>query len=109
MIYQAVCKFLNVKPVWEAKSIMPAPPVPEICVDGSHDLHAIIKKIYDIETDDANLRKIILTDPQQRAKYFDGLRKNYPVRREFYNTQICFENNSDFRQVLTGLGFKIKE
>ena len=109
MIYQAVCKFLNIKPLWNSKSIMPAPPVPNLRVDGSFDLHSIIKKIYDIESDDANLRKIIQADPHQRAKYFDSLRKNYPVRREFYNTNICFDYNPDakFRRTLEGIGFKI--
>jgi erythronate-4-phosphate dehydrogenase len=54
-------------------------------------LHQITQRIYEIERDDAALRKITEMNEEERGKYFDGLRKNYPVRREFNNFTIRLE------------------
>jgi erythronate-4-phosphate dehydrogenase len=56
-------------------------------------LNKIITKIYDIENDDINLREIKKQDENERGKYFDQLRKYYPVRREFKNYTIRINKN----------------
>ena len=46
---------------------------------------SIVKKIYDIENDDLSLRKLFNLSANKHGKYFDNLRTNYAVRREFFN------------------------
>ncbi|MFA5863736.1 MAG: 4-phosphoerythronate dehydrogenase PdxB [Phycisphaerae bacterium] len=112
LIYQAACRFLGVKPSWNPKTIMPAPPVPAMSVACSSTeekfLYPVIKTIYDIEADDARLREITPLSSEKRPKHFDQLRKHYPVRREFFNTRIEFTPDADenVKQILTGLGFQ---
>jgi hypothetical protein len=49
-----------------------------------------------------------MTPAGQRGKFFDDLRKNYPVRREFQNTKIgCTGKN--MANILVGLGFKVSD
>jgi erythronate-4-phosphate dehydrogenase len=115
MIYRAACEFLGVEPAWNPRVIMPAPSVPLIHVDQQigerqASIREIIKRVYDIETDDRNLRELIVLEPEHRSKYFDHLRKTYPVRREFYNTVIEFGDlpAQDMDKILAGLGFGVQ-
>ena len=50
----------------------------------------------------------VLDKPAEgRGKYFDSLRKNYPVRREFKNTSVIVKDtNSRLAKKLMGIGFK---
>ena len=42
----------------------------------------------------------------ERGKFFDDLRKNYPVRREFQNTEIIMNvENKSLAKKLIGIGF----
>jgi hypothetical protein len=48
-----------------------------------------------------------ISDKDNRAVFFDKLRKEYPRRREFYNTKVVGkENNPDAYEILVKLGFK---
>jgi hypothetical protein len=62
-----------------------------------------------------------MVEPEKRGKFFDDLRKNYPVRREFQNTTIILATEStrlaaatsrgkteDTENKLKGIGFKVK-
>ena len=46
--------------------------------------------------------------PQEgRGKLFDELRRDYPVRREFGNTQVVVrDENSSLADKLKGIGYK---
>ncbi len=69
MVYRACCEFLQVAPRWES----PLAPV------GRRDiLHA-----YDIRADDGRLKALLHDQTLDTARYFDQLRKTYPVRREY--------------------------
>lgn len=109
MVYRTVCDFLGVKPTWSHESLMPPPIVPRIKLDatGKSDesvLWEIVKQVYDIEADDRALRK---TDQQNKPGYFDLLRKNYPIRREFRYTRVEIAGASrSLRQKIVGLGFQ---
>ena len=47
--------------------------------------------------------------PEQRGHYFDTLRKNYPVRREFSNYEaIIGQDRGELVNILKGLGFKVE-
>jgi hypothetical protein len=59
-----------------------------------------VQRIYDITADDAALRKSILT--------FDKLRAEYPIRREFFNTELVLHGASEALRVKSAaLGFKM--
>jgi len=68
-------------------------------------LHNIIVKIYDINKDDLNFRKII--SQSNIKEYFNYLRNNYWPRREFYNTSIK-TTNKELKNVFEQIGFNIK-
>jgi erythronate-4-phosphate dehydrogenase len=112
MIYQAACKFLGVKPTWDPKPLMPSPPCPRIELDarGMDDddsLRHVVQEVYDVVADDAALRKIVSLPIAERGPYFDRLRKDYPVRREFFNTEVRMSGGIDaLREKVKGLGFK---
>ena len=70
-------------------------------------LHFAINQAYDIEQDHQNLQKAIDYQGQDRGVYFDSLRKNYPIRREFRNYRVSLERgySPEVVAVLRKLGF----
>ncbi|MHC4233441.1 MAG: DUF3410 domain-containing protein, partial [Planctomycetota bacterium] len=114
MIYEACCQHFGLHATHTAKDFLPAPEVPEIIItrdqlhlDEERILHDIVQQVYVINRDDFNMREILLQTDDEQAAWFDGLRKNYPVRREFQNTKVivpaidcCLVNK------VAGLGFK---
>jgi len=72
-------------------------------------IHAATRAAYDIEADDGRLRAIVDEPPEKRGKWFDGLRKNYPVRREFPETTVELAGlNPAVKAVLEALGFTVE-
>jgi erythronate-4-phosphate dehydrogenase len=113
MIYRAACEFLDVEPTWSAAEAMPPPPVPHLTIDaaGRADedvLHEAVTAVYDIEADDRALRPIAQQPPEARAAFFDQLRRNYPERREFPDTELVLHGASaHLRATLAALGFRL--
>lgn len=72
------------------------------------DLDQIVSKIYPIQRDDKLMRKMLNMSREERIKYFDLLRKDYPIRREFNNYRIEFKNSDGkTKKILTNLRFNI--
>ncbi len=115
MIYHAACRFLGIEPTWNPKLLMPPPVVPSISLattdDIESDLCATIRHVYDIEADDKRLREILTMPADKRPRHFDLLRKNYPVRREFFNTvvEVTAPAAESLKRTLSGLGFKLAQ
>lgn len=117
MIYQALCRHFDQKPQSSLGELVPPLVNNQLrideCIDQEnnifHIVKALIKQVYDIAADDARLRalaKQALTGEIMFGEGFDGLRKHYPVRREFHNYQVHLENISDAdKQWLQVLGF----
>ena len=64
---------------------------------------------YDVRSDAIALRDMIHVPAGEQAAYFDSLRKNYPVRREFGNTTLKIRDvSTDFSQQLKQLGFNLQ-
>ncbi|MBI4005610.1 MAG: 4-phosphoerythronate dehydrogenase [Gammaproteobacteria bacterium] len=92
MIYQEAGKFFN-------HGLLPRPRV-EISGIGRQDLkiaedvcdpdamQMAVLAHYDVRSDSAALRRILEISEEQSGYYFDDLRRNYPVRREFPATTI---------------------
>jgi len=112
MIYKTACKYFAVEPKLDLKDFLPEPAVPELKVNPNitsvqDALLIAVQKIYRIDKDDTRLRRVLDKPAENRGEHFDGLRKNYPVRREFQNTRVILKDtNSNLAQKLIGIGFK---
>ncbi len=111
-IYQAACKFLEIDPTWDPSPLLPEPECPEVRVSGSApDPMAEIRKavlaVYDVRDDDADMRTLFDTPEAERGALFDRLRKEYPRRREFFNTRAIVDPpNPQLEARLAALGFQ---
>lgn len=90
IIFNSLCGFLNLKKEWQ-------PEYPDIIRNvfdypetdyPEESLNQLISEIYNIEGDDKLLRNSFDIEENERGRYFDRLRKHYPVRREFTNYTI---------------------
>jgi len=112
MIYKATCEYFDVELKFGIEDFLPEPAVPELRITPniSNDQDALlgaVQKIYRIDRDDARLRRVLDKPTENRGKYFDSLRKNYQVRREFQNTRVILKNSdSNLAKKLIGIGFK---
>jgi len=112
MIYKAACKYFDMEPKFGIEDFLPEPAVPELRLSHniSNDQDALlsaVQKIYRIAEDDARLRRILDKPAKDRGKHFDGLRKNYHVRREFQNTSVVLDGaKPKLTEKLIGMGFK---
>lgn len=101
MLFDALNKFLNTNYHFPINLPIVNNNVIEVSTQNSIEeiLKNIFNKIYDIKEDDKKLRKILTLQQSEKSdnqklliekkkKYFDDLRKNYPMRREFINEQI---------------------
>jgi erythronate-4-phosphate dehydrogenase len=115
MIYKAACMYFGLEAKYDISSFLPIPAVPELNIDpksnSEQDILLIaVEKIYDIKTDDTRLRQTVEKIMEQRGKFFDHLRKTYPVRREFQNTEaIVNDRNSSLAKKLKGIGFLVTQ
>jgi len=111
MVYLEACRFLSCNPGWDSADVLSSYNNPVYILDaaGRSDeelLCEIIRSSYDICADDRHLRETLVDDPRLRAKEFDRLRKDYPVRREFPFTRLnlCHATES-LRDRVSRLGF----
>jgi erythronate-4-phosphate dehydrogenase len=110
-IYEAACKFLGVEPTWNPAPLLPAAECPTVDVDGNDPdaLRKTAKAVYDITRDDAATRALIDCLENERGTRFDRLRKEYPRRREFFNTTARIApRNETLEKQLKGLGFTVE-
>ncbi len=104
MRYEAVCEYFGFEVKFDVSSFLPKPTVPKLevktrSVNEQEALRIAVKKIYDINKDDAMLRRVLNQPTGKKCALFDRLRKEYPIRREFWNTQIT----ADSREITTKL------
>ena len=111
MIYTALCDHLGVQPTWTPEKSLPLPTVESIVIADQQEseeetARGIVTRIYDLEGDDRRMKELLTVTPKERATLFDGLRKHYPVRREFHRTLLTLpKNRNGLRPVLEKLGF----
>jgi erythronate-4-phosphate dehydrogenase len=114
MIYKAVCEYFEIEPRFDVASFLPEPAVSELEINaGRKDEEEVtreaVRKIYDIRDDDKRMREILRLPEKERGEMFDGLRKEYPVRREFQNTQIKIADSKKIAEKLRGIGFLLSQ
>lgn len=110
IIRDALCSFLEC-----ADCFNPSLPEVEdqvIEIDGNASTEAVLfaafTKVYNIKDDDRLMRRIPELLPEESGHYFDELRKNYRLRREFSNYGIKLNPyNATTASLLTAFRFKI--
>ncbi len=109
IIYDAFCRHFGIEPKFTAKDFLPKPEFEQIALSENEEnpLLAAVNMLYDIKKDDEKLRQIIKEPAEKRGTYFDSLRKNYHIRREFQNTLASMEDKK-LRKIFAGLGFKLE-
>ncbi len=113
IIYQSLCQHLKKNPEWDPKDYLPKSNVPIIKIENvsnslEENLYNILLQVYNIEKDNLMFREIINLPNNEQGRFFENLRKNYPVRREFFNTETPFKDkNTELVNILNGLGFKV--
>ncbi len=110
MIYNALCRFLNIEKEYNFQ--MPALKDSVLEINSSEQfetaMYQLISKIYPIADDDKRMRRMSGMNRANIANEFDNQRKNYPVRREFNNYKI--KNtipDAEIKSVLSELRFEI--
>jgi erythronate-4-phosphate dehydrogenase len=114
MIYRAACKYFQHPVQWSAANELPAGHSVDakqfIAGDVPGNVCKAVLDCYDVRDDDEQLRAVLSVPPQERPVYFDRLRKEYPVRREFQTMKIPGAGIDKASQaVLQGLGFIFPE
>jgi erythronate-4-phosphate dehydrogenase len=113
MIYEAVCKYFGLSSDLNIGNFLPNAEKAEVNVEhGEKDqqqvLHETVQEVYAINRDDFNMREILMVPDQQRGAFFDDLRKNYSIRREFQNTKMVLDKSCEgLARKLVGIGFKV--
>jgi erythronate-4-phosphate dehydrogenase len=113
MIYQATCGYFGLEPRFGIEDFLPEPAIGQLRInphsaEEQDVLLGAVRKIYDISQDDHKLRQISKKAADKRGQFFDGLRKNYPIRREFQNTRIVLtDGNDSLSGKLKGIGFRV--
>ncbi len=113
MVQHAAGEFFGVKSDWDPTGQLPAPMLPKVTLKESsvpdeEVLRRVVLATYDFEGDDRRMREMLTLAPDPRAKHFDALRKTYPCRREFRNTEVMLEGGCrKLATFLTGVGFSV--
>jgi erythronate-4-phosphate dehydrogenase len=119
MIYKSVCEYFGLEPKFDVEDFLPEPSVPQVKLDRAvgREQDALVKavrEVYRIDHDDEKLRRVLVQPVEKRGAYFDGLRKNYPIRREFQNTKVILATEGTEKNVkrlsdkLQGIGFRVQ-
>jgi erythronate-4-phosphate dehydrogenase len=114
-IYESACEYFGIESKYRIEDFLPEPEVKQIKVDDKgrseqEILHETVQQVYTINRDDFNTREIATVPEETRGRFFDDLRKDYPVRREFQNTLVVVkERNSNLAKMLEGIEFRVEQ
>ncbi len=113
MVYRGACRFLGAAPTWTPDALLPPPEVTDLTANPDLPLETalwdLVHRVYDIEADDNRMRAVPPGGEAERRAHFDGLRKAYPVRREFPFTTVHVDATmGKYRDAIEGLGFTIE-
>jgi len=111
MVYHAACQFLGCEPRWSlAEALPPHSPVIRVEPHLTDDalLQQLVSAAYDIEEDDRAMRRLITLPAAERGAWFDALRKQYRVRREFAYYRVALPaQRQAVADCLERLGFSL--
>lgn len=101
MLYQALCKQLNLPINSSLSNFLPPPIISAVEIKQNFDenlLNPLSKMVYDVRRDDGIFRQ------QINVQGFDHIRKTYPARREFSSVAITCSNGASSNGCY-GVGF----
>ncbi len=111
MIYHAACQFLQIEPQWSLADALPPYSFviePDLALDDMSLLCNLVRMAYDITKDNGDMRQLPGMQAAERGTWFDNLRKNYSVRREFpYHRILLPAQRSRLSNCLSHLGFTV--
>lgn len=109
MIYQSLCRHLGIKPVWkpEISETNGIPIEAESAGSDEETIDRLIKNIYDITSDDEEMRGLLKFRTGNAGRYFDNLRKEYPLRKEFINYIINSRIDNHLKTIAAAMRFRI--
>ena len=112
MVYEKICKYFDVEPEAGLPSLPESTMNTIMLSETEKRLDAIQMAVltsYDVRSDSISLRRMLDIATEKRRSYFDELRNNYPLRREFSAITIeLLDDMGDVKQKLNALGFKVK-
>lgn len=111
MIYDSLCQYLNMNQIWQPRT--PKIEGTELRIpEGESDEERVYKlfaKVYNIQNDYTKLREIFKYSLDEQGSYFDKLRKDYPIRREFSNYTVQLSHTEmHLKSFLECFRFKVK-
>jgi erythronate-4-phosphate dehydrogenase len=112
MIFKALSSFL--KSGFSFSPELPSVPDQKITINSDASKESIYSQafshVYDISQDDAQMRMALEMTEDEKERYFDLLRKDYKLRREFNNYLIKLEPfRQDTGDILRAFRFKLNQ
>ncbi|MCX7995480.1 MAG: 4-phosphoerythronate dehydrogenase [candidate division WOR-3 bacterium] len=113
MVYKKICKYLEIREQIKKDTILPELKKNIVVSIKNNDLieilYQIIGKVYNPMTDYKRFMEIVNLPASERKNFFESLRTNYPVRREFCNYSIVAKNLlHSISEKISALGFEVK-
>lgn len=113
MIYQALSRFLGLPIRKKAGQFLPEPALSKVSFTSAADecaaIRIALRACYDPRQDDARLRHAMKAPADERGVVFDGLRRDYPVRRECSSLKVQLKGTSkSLQDSFRAIGFKLK-
>lgn len=111
MIYEAVCEFLALPIRMKLPQLVPQGGLRKISTGHEAEMPYILNKVirsgYDVRDDHFRMLSLLGLDDDDKAKAFDVLRKQYPLRRDLNTLTISAKRLSQ-PDWLNAVGVKIK-
>jgi erythronate-4-phosphate dehydrogenase len=108
ILYKALCDFLKEPSSWKPQLTAVNEEIIISDIEVQQSLQEIFSSVYKIREDDLITRKIRGLEPKERKIYFDLLRKNYPLRREFPNYRVKLnKQNTELEKLIKAFRFRI--
>jgi len=112
MIYEQACRFFGVDSNEQTKMSFFDDNCRVLIIEDELDISEVIQfavlSHYDVRSDAAPLVKMREINEDKRRQYFDDLRNDYPVRREFSSTKVVLTTNRPaIARKLSKLGFSV--
>ena len=113
MVYRSTCEFLGITPTWDLppeaiRNTLHSNAIKTAGLKFQSVVHQLSTQLYDLSGDDARLRSLLSEPILDRPSGFDKLRKDYPIRHEFFASSVGLKNAShSLVSKLTRLGFTI--
>ena len=113
MLYLQACEYFSRDKINADVQTCPAPGHQNLSAGCSLDEIELIKFAvlghYDVRRDSLALKTMLDVEKSRRGDFFDRLRRNYPVRREFPASRIHLNPNQiKSAEKLRGLGFMVE-